>query len=71
MKIKNVSDLQSTSPKLPQFSFLNTTSVKKITIKIHLSRSSYWVNIRGCAVISRSIWYAPRVLIAQWGDPSH
>jgi hypothetical protein len=28
MKIKNVSDLQSTAFKLPQFSFLDTTSVK-------------------------------------------
>jgi len=28
MKIKNVSDPQSTSFKLPQFSFLDTTSVK-------------------------------------------
>ena len=33
MKIKNVSDPQSTSFKLSQFSFLDTASVKKITIK--------------------------------------
>ena len=50
MKIKNVSDPQSTSFKLPQFSFLDATSVKKITIKIHLTRPSYWVNFRWYSV---------------------
>jgi len=71
MKIKNVSDPKSTSFKLPQFSFLDTTSVKKITIKIHLSRPSYWVNFRWYSVSSRFIWYATRVLTPEWGDPIH